>query len=161
MIYGNDPNQLQALQDLGPETLRVISPELADYLYGDDTEYGGGAVGDYGDDDLLPREKKKRRPWPIILPPFPIPPDEDQPPPPFQPDPGEMTAWWCEPDACDVCQDNAADPPRPYGEPFSSGDVSPPAHDHCRCGLVSGIRSDCPIHGYRSKDRVFELSSRY
>lgn len=148
MIYGpQTPDQLQALSDIGPDVLGAISPELANYLY--------------GDDDLLPREKKKRRPWPIILPPFPIPPDEDQPPPPFQPDPGEMTAWWCEPDACDTCQNNAADPPRPYGEPFSSGDVSPPAHDHCRCGLVSGIRSDCPIHGYRSKDRVFELSSRY
>jgi len=38
-----------------------------------------------------------------------------------------MKDWVCEPDACDVCQDLAANSPYPIDE-----DISEP-HNHCRC----------------------------
>ncbi len=176
MVYGNTPDQLQALQNIGPDALGAMSPQLADYIYGndgysggavgtygDEDQYGGGAVGDYGDDD---GDKKKRPPW-IILPPFPF------PKPPggggddrgggYQPDPGEYVSWNVDPSLnnCQPCLDNAADTPRPYGTSFSSGDTEPPIHKGCGCFLTSSMRGSCPIHGYRSRDRIFELSSRY
>lgn len=115
--------------------------------YGDDEDqYGGGAVGPYDVIDPDHAEKKLGR--------FP-----DRVPPIILPPPPEYVVWWSFADACEVCIDNSHDPPRPYGEPFSSGDTEPPAHDHCRCSLMSALRGSCPIHGHGN--RIFELSSRY
>jgi hypothetical protein len=150
MIYSNAPDQLQALSDIGPDVLGSMSPQLADYLYGPDLTDGDQGIA--RDDVLNPDNAKKglgQFPNQIM-------------PPPFAPDPGEIVMWWSFADACEVCLDNAADPPRPYGTAFSSGSTEPPEHDHCRCELVSTMRSACPIHGYsRYDNRIFELSSRY
>jgi hypothetical protein len=136
MIYGDDPDQLQALSNLGPDALGAISPQLADFLYGPDT---GDVAGDF--------EKGLGQ--------FQAP-----PPPPFAPDPGEYVSWNVDPSLknCEPCLNNADDDPRPYGTPFSSGDIAPPIHDRCGCFLSSSVRGSCPIHGY-SRDRIFELSS--
>lgn len=134
--------------------------------YGDDEDqYGGGAVGDYGNDDyfkdgdktILPWWNKKKKHPPIILPPFPIPPGGG-----YQPDPGEYVSWNVDPSLnnCQTCLDNSDDDPRPYGEPFSSGDTEPPIHPRCGCFLTNSMRGSCPIHGY-GNDRIFELSSRF
>ena len=37
---------------------------------------------------------------------------------------------------CPLCAANSAQGPVPVGQPFSSGDVSPPAHGGCRCALI-------------------------
>ena len=180
LVYGDGPDQMQALQRMGPDELGAISPQLADDLYGDGAGNTDQGLGQYAGNFEKGLGRYPGQP-PIILPPFPQPP-KPQPPggdegpfPPYpdedlpdiddedayKPDPGDIVSWWCFADACPVCQDNAADPPRPYGTEFSSGDTEPPAHPSCRCGLVSGIRGSCPIHGYRSEPRIFELSSRY
>lgn len=165
MVYSNNPDQISALQNIGPDALGAMSPQLAAMLYGDDgyggsatgtygdDGYGGSAVGPYGDDpDPIP---------PIILPPFPLPPGggDDGGGGDYKPDPGDLVVWWAFDDACPVCLDNADDPPRPYGEPFSSGDTEPPSHDHCRCSLMSAMRGshDCPVHS----NRIFELSNMF
>ncbi len=186
MVYGKDPDQLAALQNIGPDALGAMSPQLADMLYGNDLTDTGQGVGQVIDPDTA-EKRLGRYPGqpPIILPPFPQPPGDDggdddggqgnEPFPPYpdedippddiddedeyKPDPGDIVSWWAFADASQVCLDNDDAPPRPYGEPFPSGDIEPPAHDHCRCGLVSSLRGSCPIHGYGR--RIFELSSRY
>ncbi|SRR5258708_5239779 len=186
MVYSSNPDQLAALQNIGPDALGAMSPQLADMLYGPAGGVSGQGLGDDlgGVTDQGLARGKRRQP-PIILPPFPMPPDqgppedegggggpfppypdEDLPPDDiddedeYKPDPGDIVSWWAFADACQVCLDNDDAPPRPYGEPFPSGDIEPPAHDHCRCGLVSSMRGSCPIHGNGS-ERIFELSSRY
>jgi len=167
MVYSSDSNQLQALQNIGPDALGAISPHLADMLYGDagNTDQGVGQPAGNFEKGL---GRYPGQP-PIILPPFPQPPGDDSgddeggqgnEPPGDDETPQDYVSWWAMDDACQTCLDNVDDAPRPYGVPFSSGDVSPPAHDHCRCELVNGIRGACPIHGYGGR-RVFELSSRY
>ena len=45
--------------------------------------------------------------------------------------------WVTEDDlACPECLANQAAGPLVYGNPFPSGDISPPAHPHCRCALL-------------------------
>jgi HK97 family phage portal protein len=39
------------------------------------------------------------------------------------------------PDPCQVCLGNEQDGVIPVAEPFTSGDMEPPAHPHCECGL--------------------------
>lgn len=39
---------------------------------------------------------------------------------------------------CPLCDANGAEGGVPMGEPFSSGDMAPPAHPWCRCALVPG-----------------------
>ncbi len=159
MIYDDNPDQLQALQNIGPDALGAMAPQLADMLYGPDTDNADKGIGQYLDPDSA-EKGPGRFPGlpPIVVPPFPLPPDEEEPPD-YRPEPGEMVVWWSFADACEECIDNANDPPRPYGETFSSGDVAPPAHDHCRCSLMSAMRSACPIHGHGN--RIFELSHRF
>ena len=41
--------------------------------------------------------------------------------------------WWCEPDACERCQENADASPIRWDIDFPSGDTVPPAHPNCRC----------------------------
>jgi hypothetical protein len=168
LVYGDGPDQLTALQRMGLDELGAISPQLADMLYGDagNTDQGlGQPIGNF--EKGLGRYPGQP---PIILPPFPQPPGDDSgddergpgnEPPGDNETPEDYVSWWSFADACPTCLDNADDAPRPYGVPFSSGDVEPPAHDNCRCELVNGIRGACPIHGYRSEPRIFELSSRY
>lgn len=45
--------------------------------------------------------------------------------------------WYAQPDACKLCQANAAQGPVPIGSAFASGDATPPAHPNCRCSLGS------------------------
>ena len=142
MVYGNGPDQLSALQRIGPDALGAMSPKLADMLYGNDNAIDPDNV-------INPdtAEKKLGR-FPGQTPPIIVPPQPD------------YVIWWAFEDACDTCLENVADDPRPYGTPFSSGDTEPPAHDHCRCSLMSSMRGSCPIRVY-SGQRIFELSSRY
>ena len=45
-------------------------------------------------------------------------------------------AWIADgPDPCATCKANADDGAIPVGEAFESGDMEPPAHPHCECGL--------------------------
>jgi hypothetical protein len=44
--------------------------------------------------------------------------------------------WVCCPDACDICQSNAAVGAIPVDQPFPSGHMHPLAHDGCRCALA-------------------------
>lgn len=40
------------------------------------------------------------------------------------------------PDACPICEDNAAQDPLPIDEMYDSGDLRPPFHPNCRCAVV-------------------------
>jgi phosphohistidine phosphatase len=50
--------------------------------------------------------------------------------------------WVTEEDACEICEENAAEGTIPNEAPFSSGDFEPPAHPHCRCSLEIGPAED-------------------
>lgn len=43
--------------------------------------------------------------------------------------------WMVQPDACEICEGNAADDYIDEEAPFDSGDHEPPAHPNCRCSL--------------------------
>jgi hypothetical protein len=40
------------------------------------------------------------------------------------------------PEACPICEDNAAEDPLPINQSYSSGDLRPPFHPNCRCAVV-------------------------
>lgn len=52
---------------------------------------------------------------------------------------------WLALDPCDRCSANADQGALPIGTPFSTGDVNPPAHPHCRCTLLPVIPGDTAI----------------
>lgn len=59
--------------------------------------------------------------------------------------PGEWNSWVCEGgNPCEVCLNNEAAGPVKAGEPFPSGDIAPPAHDHCHCNLISADPPEQP-----------------
>lgn len=43
--------------------------------------------------------------------------------------------WMVQPDACEICEENAADDWIDEEAPFSSGESEPPQHPNCRCSL--------------------------
>ncbi len=47
--------------------------------------------------------------------------------------------WATEPGACPVCEANAEAGPRVIGEAWPDGSAAPPAHPHCRCGVLPEI----------------------
>lgn len=51
--------------------------------------------------------------------------------------------WYPDPQACDICLDNAAQGEIPYDEEFDSGDDAPTAHPFCECSLLE--------HSYASR----------
>jgi len=51
-------------------------------------------------------------------------------------------SWLVLEDGCPICQANADDGPIDLDEPFSSGDMAPGAHPHCRCTLVPEVSDD-------------------
>jgi hypothetical protein len=48
----------------------------------------------------------------------------------------EYKRWVLSPDACPICEDNAAQGAIPIDDDFDSGDDRPPAHPNCRCAVV-------------------------
>jgi len=48
----------------------------------------------------------------------------------------EYKRWILSPEACDICEENAAQGAIPVDDDFESGDDRPPAHPNCRCAVV-------------------------
>ena len=69
------------------------------------------------------------------------------------------------PDPCPVCLGNAADGAIPVGEPFTSGDMEPPAHPNCECHLTKTVmRHTRPVEmdgdGLAAGDQLADLFRR-
>jgi hypothetical protein len=62
---------------------------------------------------------------------------------------------------CDVCPGNEADGLIPIDEPFSSGDMTPPAHPNCRCSVFYVTSPEAKeIAQARQEERIAETKAK-